>query len=110
MWVITVGEMRRRLAIASLETHRSSRKEICLTGPLTMTLHYATQMNDEAHGHAQDHSHPLGRSTITQVITGSAPKPGYYHFTEPKQKSCSLWRTRPLWATRTRIPILTCDA
>ena len=25
-----------------------------------MTLHYATRMNDEAHGHAQGHGDPLG--------------------------------------------------
>ena len=41
------------MAIASLETFEQSRKEPCLTGPLTMTIHYATRMNDEAHGHAQ---------------------------------------------------------
>ena len=29
-----------------------------------MTLHYATRMNDEAHGHAQVHGHPLGLDSI----------------------------------------------
>ena len=53
------------MAIASPETFGFSRKEPCLTGPLTMTLHYATRMNDEAHGHAQARGGPLGLSTTT---------------------------------------------
>ena len=53
------------MAIASLETHRFSRKELGLTRPLTMTLHDVTRMNDEAHGHAQVYANPLGLASIS---------------------------------------------
>ena len=38
-----------------------------------MTLHYATRMNDEAHGHAQGHGDPLGLAMTTGGMNHPVP-------------------------------------
>ena len=50
-----------------------------------MTLHDVTRMNDEAHGHAQVHGHPLAYKTTRIISARSTRKPGY-HNEEPKEK------------------------
>ena len=62
-----------------------------------MTLHYATRMNDEAHGHAQARPGrvgPLGPYATTLRMDGASQKPGYIHSKDPKKSGKKNWSGR----------------